>query len=79
MIKIFPLYRKYPNNKSYFKLLSENEFEEIQFIGDKGFIFRFEAKILPDRYLISDMIELKDKTWVEIEPEEYDNQLRKLK
>ncbi len=78
MIEIFPLYRKYPNNKSFFKLLNENEFEEIQFIGDKGFIFRFKAKILPDRYLIRDMIDLKDKAWVEINSEEYENQRQKL-
>ncbi len=78
MIEQFPLYRKYPNNKSYFKLLSLTEFEEIQFIGNKGFIYRFEAKILPDRYFIRDMVDLKDKRWVEIESEEYETQLQKL-
>jgi len=68
----FPLYRKYQNNKSYFKVLSQDEFEEIQFLGKKCFKYKFKAKILPDRYLIRDMIELEGNRWIEIHHVEYE-------
>ena len=32
---IFPVYRKYKNNKHFFKVISKNNFEEIQIIGNK--------------------------------------------
>jgi len=66
----FPQYRKYPNNKSFFKVLSNNEFEEINAIGKKYFLTKVEAKILPDRNFIADMIEASEN-WVEIEEAEY--------
>jgi len=67
----FPLYRKYHNNKSYFKVLSDDAFEEIQLLGKRCLVYTFKAKILPDRYLIKDMIELEGGRWIEISPEEY--------
>jgi hypothetical protein len=67
----FPLYRKYHNNKSFFKVLNDQEFEEIQILGKKCFVYKFRARILPDRYLIKDMIELEGGRWLEISPEEY--------
>ncbi|MFT6998294.1 MAG: hypothetical protein ACJAQ4_002055 [Cryomorphaceae bacterium] len=70
MNKTFPHYRKYPNNKSYFKVLSMDSFEEIHVIGLKYFFTKVEAKILPDRNLIADMIEAS-ANWVEIEESEY--------
>jgi len=66
----FPKYRKYPNNKSYFKVLSTEAFEEIQVIGKKYFLTTVEAKILPDRNFIFDMIEANDH-WIEIDASEY--------
>ena len=69
---VFPLYRKYSNNKSYFKVLSEDTFEEIQILGKHYLLNHFKAKILPDRYLIKDMINLFEGRWEEIEEKEYD-------
>ncbi|MCB0402412.1 MAG: hypothetical protein KDD41_10040 [Flavobacteriales bacterium] len=51
----YPQYRKYKNNKSYFKILSPEGFEEILILPNKKEIHRFEAKILPDRNLIHDL------------------------
>jgi hypothetical protein len=70
---LFPAYRKYPNNKSYFKVLSADSFEEIQIIGGYYRIDRFTAKILPDRYFISDMLELANGHWVETDGTSFDN------
>ncbi len=69
----FPAYRKYPNNKSYFKVLSAETFEEIQIIGRYYRIERFVAKILPDRYFISDMLDLASGHWVETDEESFEN------
>lgn len=53
---IFPIFRKYKNEKSFFKIISKTEFEEIKFLKDKAEIHYFKAKILPDFNFISDMI-----------------------
>lgn len=52
----FPTYRKYKNNKNFFKIMNENEFEEISFIGSKIVVTKHLAKILPDRNLIADLL-----------------------
>lgn len=73
----FPQYRKYPNNKSYFKVLSVDSFEEIQVVGKNYFLTKVKAKILPDRNLIADMIEAA-ANWVEIEEVEYQKVREKM-
>ena len=67
----YPQYRKYRNNKSYFKIFSSNEFEEIQLLGTKKSIHLFKAKILPDRNFIYDMTFDHENSWLKIESEEY--------
>jgi len=53
----FPQYRKYKNNKSFFKITSESSFEEIKFLpGGEVKYHCFEAKILPDRNFICDLL-----------------------
>jgi uncharacterized pyridoxamine 5'-phosphate oxidase family protein len=56
MIEDFPLFRKYSNNKNYFKIMSSNEFIEISVIGNKVVLKKIEAKIYPDKLFISDLI-----------------------
>jgi len=73
----FPQYRKYPNNKSFFKVLSSEAFEEINVIGKKFFLTKVEAKILPDRNFIADMIEASEN-WVKIEESEYEDILSQV-
>ena len=52
----FPIYRKYKNNKHFFKIINNEEFEELSFIGKKLIITQLKATILPDRNFISDLI-----------------------
>ncbi len=59
----FPQYRKYKNNKSFFKIISKTQFEEIKFMGEKMNIYYFETKILPDRNFIQDMLFEHEKYW----------------
>ncbi|MCC7533822.1 MAG: hypothetical protein IT246_07775 [Bacteroidia bacterium] len=67
----FPQYRKYRNNKHFFKIISSSEFEEISFIGSKLISSKKVATILPDRNFIQDLLHNPDYS----EPstkEEYD-------
>lgn len=68
----FPQYRKYKNERSYFKIPSMNEWEEIQIIGSKCVINKFEVKILPDRNFIQDMLFEYIENWEAIEEKEYE-------
>ncbi len=52
----FPQYRKYKNNKHFFKIYSVFEFDEISFIGLKAMVTKHHAKILPDRNFIFDLL-----------------------
>lgn len=52
----FPIYRKYKNNKHFFKIISMDEFEELSFIGKKLIVTLHQATILPDRNFVSDLL-----------------------
>jgi hypothetical protein len=67
----YPQYRKYANEKSYFKIISESKFEEIQVFGNKITLHRFEAKILPDRNYIYDLTFNYSDYWLICNENEY--------
>jgi regulator of sigma D len=52
----FPVYRKYKNNKSYFKIINPRLFEEIQLIGTKKIVRQTEAKLFPEVNFITDLL-----------------------
>ncbi len=52
----FPTYRKLSNGKSLYKILSDIEFIEIQFIQNKGFIFHIRAQTYFEKTRIKDML-----------------------
>jgi len=52
----FPVYRKYKNNKSYFKIIHSRLFEEIQIIGSKKVIKQTEAKLFPEVLFVQDLL-----------------------
>ena len=59
----FPQYRKYKNYKSYFKILSDQEFYEIQLLGNKYSVYHIKVKILPDRNYLNDMLYNYKESW----------------
>jgi len=67
----FPVYLKFENEKHFFKILSDSEFEEITVIGNKYDIFLFKAEIYPDKVRIQEMIKNETNYWVPIAEEEY--------
>ena len=75
----FPQYRKYKNNKSYFKISSLTEWDEIQIIGSIYLLSKFEVKIMPDRNFIQDMLFDYVTNWDVIEEKEYNEHLNRVK
>lgn len=67
----YPVYRKYPHDRTFFKVISEDSFEELQIIGKHYSIHQIKAKILPDRNFIYDLSFDYKKNWVEISEQEY--------
>lgn len=69
----FPQFRKYSNNKSYFKILSQTQWEELQIVGKKVLVHQMEVKILPDRNFMMDMMSNEGNRWVIIDEKEYED------
>ncbi len=67
----FPVYRKYKNNKSYFKIIQSNRFEEVQIIGSKKIVKQTEAKQYPEMVFIQDLLFNYSEMALEIGEEEY--------
>ncbi|CAG5085253.1 hypothetical protein [Parvicella tangerina] len=68
----FPVYRKYTNKNTFFKILSENEFEEISQLGNQLVSYHVIAHQYPEQLRIMDMIGCKDDIWCEISKDEYE-------
>lgn len=68
----YPQFRKYPNDKAYFKIISGTEWEEIRIVGKRKTLHHFDVKILPDRNYIEDMTFNYEGTWEKIDREEYE-------
>lgn len=75
----FPIYRKYPNEKHFFKISSTERFEELYIMGSRYGHRDKKAEIHPDRLLIQDMIEKKDGNWLESSKEEFDSVLEECR
>jgi len=72
----FPAYFKYADGKSFFKVLSESTMEELKIIGQRYSIYFLEAKILPERLLISDMLSNNGEHWQPSNAAEYAAQMQ---
>lgn len=68
----FPVFRKYSHNRTFFKIHSTMNFEELNLIGNTYILRFFEVKIFSGRIFIQDMIENKDHYWIEISEKEYE-------
>jgi len=76
-IIIYPQYRKYPHERSYFKIISADEWEELHISKDRVSIHSFTAKILPDRNYIYDLTFDYKNNWIAIDEEEYEKVKKK--
>lgn len=53
----FPAYRKYPNEKNFFKIVSPHAFEELQIVGSKVLLNEVQAKQYPEMVMIANLLE----------------------
>lgn len=74
----FPQYRKYSNNKVFFKIISSDTFEEITLVGSKKVINIIKASTYAEKVYIMDMLENVDKRYLIIEESEYTEQLKNI-
>ena len=56
---MYPKYRKLSNHKSFYKIQSENSFEELQLIGTSVIRMTVNATKYPEIIRIKDMIDCK--------------------
>jgi hypothetical protein len=68
----YPVFRKYPNDRSFFKVIDESHFVEVKLTGNRAELHHFEANILPDRNFIQDMINMSEGHWVESTEDEFE-------
>ena len=54
---MYPQYRKLSNNKSFYKILSEHSFEEIQLVGSSAITTNTNATTYPEILRIKDMLD----------------------
>lgn len=72
----FPVFRKYINGRSYFKIFSPLEFEELKITGRYYSIIFLQGKILPERNFIFDMLHDYTSYWEAINEGEYEEKKR---
>jgi hypothetical protein len=68
----FPVYRRYKNSRSYFKIINPRRFEEIKVIGSKRVIHMIEAHLFPEMNFIRDLAVNYREMAEEISAEEYE-------
>jgi len=76
---MFPVYRKYANNRSFFKIISNTVFIQINCLGDYYSKTKYRAKTYPDKLLIHDMIELSNHHWETSSEEEFEKKMKEYK
>ena len=68
----FPQFRKYTNGASFFRVDSPEHFDELKKMPS-GFVqYSFQARILPDRNYIMDMLNCDSNYWVKISKSDYE-------
>jgi hypothetical protein len=68
----FPVYRKYKNGKSYFKIISATNFTEVQMVGNKKMVHHITANTYPEKLLIHDMLHNFSAHWDAITEAEFE-------
>lgn len=67
----YPIYRKRKNNKSFYKIISSNQFEEIQIMGTKINFYCVEVSKYPEKLLMFEIIALEGDLYEAANSEEW--------
>ncbi len=76
---MFPVYRKYANNRSFFKIISNTVFIQIDRIGNYYYKSTYRAEAYPELLLIRDMIALRNNHWKSSSKEEFEKKMKEYK
>lgn len=68
----YPVFRKYPDHKSFFKIASPENLVELKITGKTYSLHQLTAKILPERNLIQDILEMKNGHWLPSTEKEFE-------
>jgi hypothetical protein len=74
----FPQYRKLSNNKSFYCIVDDRHWKELQVIGEKVLRFQFEATQYPEILRIMDMLSFKDGFYLASDREEFEEMERRV-
>ena len=75
----FPLFRKYSHGKTFFRINSKENFDELMIIGSFYILRNQQARILPEYTMIIDMLENQDNNWEEISEDEFEEKIEYCK
>jgi hypothetical protein len=56
----FPQYRKLPNNKAFYRINSDRDFDEVQVLGSKVLCYHHDAKQYPEILRIMSMMDCEE-------------------
>jgi len=73
----FPQYRKMSNEKAFYKIISDKEFDEIQLVGSKANLFHIVAEQYPEMLRIQDMLKMDNEWFSEVNENEFVEILKK--
>jgi len=71
----FPIFKKYANDKSFFKIQDGSTFLELKITGKTFTLHKIVAKILPERVMIHDMLSDTTGFWIPSTNEEFEKNL----
>lgn len=71
----FPLYRRYAGTDTWFEILSPSTFRELKLMLTHFAISTFEARILPDRNYIYDLIHCAQSGIIAVDASEFHSTL----
>ena len=67
----FPQYRKLPNNKAFYRINSNRDFDEVQVLGSKVLRYHSDAKQYPEILRIMSMMDCEEP-FVHADVDEFD-------
>lgn len=67
----FPQYRMLSNGKTFYKIIDERNFEEIQISGSKIYRYKFVAEKYPEILKIKDLLNVSDQIYIEINEQKW--------
>lgn len=75
MNSAFPVYLKYKNHKTWFRIINSGEFEELRVLGSFFNLRKYKVSTLPDRNFLADLLYDQENRTEIITSHEFDEQL----